>query len=88
MAHVLATLADVNYEDVKQQLEKDASGHAAQGMYLEYLWRDADDPNRILFLFRVNDLNHCRQLMNKVHAQARRENPDAKLPQLGFLDET
>jgi len=87
MAHVLAKLNDVKFADVKQQLEKDAPGHADQGMYLEHLWRNTDDPNEVLFLFRVNDLNHCKQLMNRVHAQARQEDPNAKLPQVVFLDE-
>lgn len=86
MSHVLAKLSGVRFTDIKQKLEEDASGHAEQGMYLEHLWKNADDPNEVLFLFLVNDLNHCKQLMNKVHAEARQENPNAKLPQMIFLD--
>jgi hypothetical protein len=85
MAHVLAKLTGVRFADVKRQLEADASGHAEQGMYLEHLWTNADDPGEILFLFRVDDLNHCKQLMNKIHAQARQQDPNAKVPQMVFL---
>jgi hypothetical protein len=35
----------------------------------------------------VNDLNHCKQMMNKTHADARRENPNAKLPEVIFMDD-
>lgn len=86
MAHVLAKLNGVRFADVKQKLEEDAPGHAEQGMYLEHLWNNANDPNEVLFLFRVNDLDHCKQLMNRMHAEARQQDPNAKLPQLIFLD--
>ena len=87
MAHVLAKLSGVKLADVKHQLETDASDHAEQGMYVEHLWRNSDNPDEILFLFRVNDLNHCKQMMNKIHADVRRENPDATLPDVIFLDD-
>jgi hypothetical protein len=87
MAHVLAKLSGVRLADVKQQLEKDAPGHAEQGMHLEHLWKNSDVPDEVLFLFRVNDLNHCKQTMNRVHAESRRKDPNAKLPQVVFLDE-
>jgi hypothetical protein len=87
MAHVLAKLTGVKLADVKRQLEKDAEAHAAQGMYLEHLWKNADSPDEVLFLFRVDDLDHCMQLMNTTHAQARQQDPNAKLPQMTFLTE-
>jgi hypothetical protein len=87
MGHVLARLIDVKFEDVKQKLEEDAAAHAEQGMYLEHLWKNTDEHNEALFLFRVNDLNHCRQLMNRVHTEARQKDPNAKLPHITFLEE-
>ena len=87
MAHVLAKLSDVRVEDVKQKLEEDALGHAEQGMYLEHLWWNSDKPNDVLFLFRVNDLNHCKERMRRVHAEARQKDPNAKLPELTFLEQ-
>ena len=87
MAHVLNKLTGVELEDVKKQLELDASSHAEQGMYLEHLWRNADDPNEILFIFRVDDRSRCKELMERICAEARKENPDVKLPEKLFLEE-
>jgi len=56
-------------------------------MYLEHLWRNDDDPDEVLFLFRVEDLNRCKTKMRQVHAEALQGDPNAKLPQLIFLDE-
>jgi hypothetical protein len=86
VAHVLLKLRDVRFEDVKQKLKADASGHNAQGMYLEHVWRNAEDPVEVLFLFRVDDLEHVMQMMKSVHAAALEEDPNAKLPQATFLD--
>jgi hypothetical protein len=87
MSHVLAKLTDVRLTDVKKKLEEDATAHAEQGLYLEHLWINADHPNEVLFLFRVDDLDHCKQLMSRIHAEARKDNPHAKLPQMTFLKE-
>ncbi|MFC5522507.1 hypothetical protein [Polaromonas jejuensis] len=86
MAHVLAKLTGVKLADVKQQLEKDAADHAEQGMVLEHLWQNAEAPGEVLFLFQVDDLDHCRQRIRKVHAQARQDNPDMPLPDMTFLE--
>ncbi len=32
-----------------------AEDHRAAGLHLEGLWRGADDPNEVFFLFRVDD---------------------------------
>ena len=85
MAHVLAKLTGAKLTDVQRQLESDAAAHAEQGMVLEHLWKNADDPEEILFLFQVENLDHCMQRMNEVHGQALRQDPNAKLPRLIFL---
>jgi len=85
MAHVLAKLRGARLVEVKAQLDKDASSHAGQGMYLEHLWQNAEDPAEVLFLFQVTDLDHCRQLIKKTHAQARQQDPDVHLPEMTFL---
>jgi hypothetical protein len=87
MAHVLASLRGAPLANVRQQLEKDAVSHAAQGMVLEHLWQNAEDPAEVLFLFRVASLEQCRQRMKAIHAQALQENPGAPLPQLTFLQD-
>ena len=86
MAHVLAKLTGAAFADVERQLRQDAATHAEWGMYLEHLWKNIDSADEVLFLFRVDDLDRCKQRMKGVHAEARRQDPDAKLPQLVFLD--
>ena len=86
MAHVLARLNGVKFEAIKQKLAEDAPEHAENGMYLEHLWRNFDNPNEVVFLFRVNDLNHCKELMKKRHAEALQNDPNANLPELIFLE--
>jgi hypothetical protein len=87
LAHILAILRDVKFEDVKQKLEVDAPGHNAQGMYLEHLWKNVEDPGEVLFLLRVDDLDHAMQKMKTVHAGALKQDPNAKLPHVIFLDD-
>ena len=86
MAHVLAKLTGAAFADVERQLQQDAATHAEWGMYLEHPWKNIDSADEVLFLFRVDDLDRCKQRMKGVHAEARRQDPDAKLPQLVFLD--
>ncbi len=87
MAHILNKLTGVELEDVKKQLETDAAIHAEQGMYLEHLWTNADHPSEIFFLFRVDDLNRCKQLVEKIYTETRKENPGSNLPRKVYLEE-
>ena len=86
MPHILANLRGVKFEDIKKLLKEHAPIHAKEGLYLEYLWQNADDKNEVIFLFRANDLNHAKQFIKKVHAQALKENPKANLPKMTFLE--
>jgi hypothetical protein len=86
MAHVLARMSGVPSENIRRQLENDAAGHAQEGMFLEHLWRNSENPAEVLFLFRVEDLAHCRRLTIQRHAEARRQNPSVALPEMTFLD--
>lgn len=87
MAHVLAKLRGVKVEDIKKALQADAAAHAAQGLSLEHLWQNAGDPQEVLFLFHSTDLQHARQFIEQTHAQARRADPQASLPEMTFLEE-
>ena len=99
MAYVLARLRGAKAEVIKQILTKDASQHAREGLYLEHLWQNAparlrelpkaggDDPDEVEFLFRTDDLNHAKQFIDRVHTQALKENPNANLPRMTFLEE-
>ncbi len=72
-------------EDVKNMLKADTSMHAEQGLILRHVWRNTDDPDEILFIFTTPDLNRARKYIEIVHTEIRKENPNAKLPQLLFL---
>jgi hypothetical protein len=87
MPHLLAKLRGVRIEDIGKILRADASKHAEQGLYLEHLWQNADDSEEVLFLFRTKDLSHAKIFIDKVHTQALKENPNANLPQMTFLEE-
>jgi hypothetical protein len=86
MAHVLAKMTGVPVENIRRQLENDAAEHAKEGMFLEQLWQNSENPAEVLFLFRVDDLAHCLQLMKHRHAEARRQSPGVPLPEMTFLD--
>jgi hypothetical protein len=85
MAHVLARLRDVKFETIEAILKADSAEHAKQSLYLEYLWKNVDDENEVLFLFRSDDLNRSKEFITRVHSQARAENPEANLPEITYL---
>jgi len=87
MAHILARLRRVKAEDIKEVLRADAARHAGQGLYLEHLWQNVDDPEEVLFLFRTDDLRRAKQFVETVHEQALNENPRISVPQMTFLEE-
>jgi hypothetical protein len=86
MAHVLARLRGVKVEEIKSMLEADAPNHAEQGLYLEHLWQNLDDPNEVLFLFKTRDLDHSKRFIEEVHAQALKDDSAANLPHMIFLE--
>jgi hypothetical protein len=85
MDHILARIRGVKMEDIKNVLKADALKHAEQGQVLRHVWRNADDPDEILFIFTTADLNRARKFIEMVHTQALKENPNANLPQMLFL---
>jgi hypothetical protein len=84
---MLAKLEGVKPEDLKAVLKADAPQHAEEGLYLVYLWSNVDNPQEVLFLFRVDKIARAKQFIERVHTQALKENPDANLPQMTFLIE-
>lgn len=88
MAHVLGRLRGARFEDIKRILKADAAKHAEQGLHLRHIWRNMDDPSEVLFIFQTNDLNHARKFIDTIHMQASKENPQANLPQMTYLDDT
>lgn len=85
MDHILARSRGVKMEDAKNMLRADTSKHADQGLILRHIWNNADDPDEILFIFTIADLNRARKFIEMVHAEALKENPNANLPEMLFL---
>ncbi|SHM42767.1 hypothetical protein [Flavobacterium xinjiangense] len=85
MPHVLAKLKNVPLEIIKDILEKDKAFHASQGMYLEYLWQNADDENEVQFLFRIDNIDKTKTVIYKLHSEALAQDPKANLPEMTYL---
>ena len=85
MPHLLATLRNVPLEIIKDVLEKDKEFHKSQGMYLKNIWQNADDENEVLFLFRIDDVENTKTLINKLHSETLKHNPEADLPTMIYL---
>ena len=85
MAHVLAKLIDVDFDEVRQTLEADAPALKEQGLVLEHVWRNVEDAREVLFLFQVDDLSEARILIKRLHEDALKADPKVNLPQLTYL---
>jgi hypothetical protein len=84
---MLAKLTGIKADVVKGILKAQARGHADQGLYLEHLWKNADDPDEVLFLFKVEDLDHAKEFIRWAHEQSQEVDQQGKLPDMTFLDE-
>jgi hypothetical protein len=85
MDHILGRIKGVKMEDVKSMLKADTSKHAEQGLILRHVWRNADDPDEILFIFTTTDLIRARKFIETMHGEVLKENPNANLPKMLFL---
>jgi hypothetical protein len=50
----------------------DAQAHAQEGCYLEYFRLNDDDADEVLFLFRVDNLDHAKKFINEIQYQVNR----------------
>lgn len=85
MSHVLAQIKGVKVEDIKKALKADATTHDRHGLTLEHVWQNADDADDVRFLFESSDLEHAKKFIAEVHADALKNDPNVKLPQMTFL---
>jgi hypothetical protein len=85
MDHILARIRGAKLEDIKSTLKADTYKHAEQGLILRHIWRNADDPDEILFIFTTADLTRARKFIETVQAETMKQNPNANLPQMLFL---
>jgi len=85
MDHILARVKGVPMDEIKNVLRADAAAHAREGMQLRHVWRNADDPEEIIFIFTAADMNRAREYIESMHRHVRTEKPSAILPQMLFL---
>ena len=85
MAHILARIIGIKFDDIEMVLLSDAVEHAERGMNLEHLWRNADNAEEVLFLFSAEDLDIARAYINEMHEQAMAAFPDFPKPEMTFL---
>ena len=85
MPHLLARLRNTPFETIKKKKKKDKEFHKLQGMYLEHLWKNVDDENEVLFLFRIDDIENTKTLIQKLHSETLKHNPNADLPAMIYL---
>ena len=74
-------------EDVKSVFQADAAKHAEQGLHLEYLWQNVDDPEEVIFLFRIDNPTLAKQFIARVHKEALKQDPTVNLPLMTYLEE-
>jgi len=87
MAHMLARLRGSRIEDIKSVLQADAPKHAEQGLHLEHLWQNVDDPDEVIFLFRIDNPTLAKKFIARVHKEALKQDPTVNLPLMIYLDE-
>lgn len=87
MGHILGRLSGIKLEVLKDLLLKDAEFHRSEGLYLEYIWKNDDKQDEVLFLFRTDDLQHSKELIGSLHKDALATDPKAILPLMTFLAE-
>jgi hypothetical protein len=85
MPHLLATLKNVPFETIEAVLENHSAFHASEEMYLVHIWKNVDDENEVLSLFRINSIIKTKNLIDKLHAKALKQNPDTNLPNMTYL---
>ena len=67
MADMLARLRGSRIVDIKSVLQADAPKHAEQGLHLEHLWQNVDDPEEVIFLFRIDNPTLAKKFIARVH---------------------
>lgn len=87
MSHILTRLGDADLNLVQQMLREHAPQHLAQGMTLQHLWVNPENPREISFLHRVEDLPAAMTRLRAIHAEALKNNPATVLPETIYFAE-
>jgi hypothetical protein len=84
--YLLCRLKNVEFSLIKALLHEHAPEHAKDGLYMEHLWQNADDPREAIFLFRTDNLEHARKVTEHRHTEARKQDPHTNLPEVIYLE--
>lgn len=85
MDHILARIKGAKLEEVKAALKADAAARAEEGIILRHVWRNADDPSEILYIFTAANLELARKHIERQHEHARSTDQNAILPHMLYL---
>ena len=86
MLHLLAKLHGAHYADIEKSLKADFMKHAAEGIFLEHLWKNRENEDEVLFLFRTMNLERAKKYLNQANLEAIKSNPGAEVPEFTFLE--
>jgi hypothetical protein len=85
MHHLLGRhRADV--EAWKKVVESHKEAHLEARLHFQQVWVNADDPNEIFFMFRVEDLEKARSFLEKAGALDQEKQEGGEIPKLWFLE--
>lgn len=68
MTYMLCRNKVSSFERWREVFRSHEEAHREAGLILEYVWRDADDPNTVRFLFRVEDIEKVMAFMSTPEA--------------------
>lgn len=84
MHHLLGQFK-IDLDTWKRAIEQDKSAHAAAGLRLKQVWRNADDPTEIYFMFELDDLETGRDFLQRAGALDAEKQASGEIPKLVFL---
>lgn len=85
MSYVLATLHWLEKDIVEDMLHEHTKKHSLEWLHLEHIWKNAEDDEEVIFLFKTDDLDKAERLLDMVHKEAMRHNYDIDPPRVIYL---
>lgn len=55
-------------------------------MYLEHLWKNVGDRDEVLFLFKIDNIENAKSLIQKLRAATLSNNPNANVAKMTYLE--
>jgi len=86
MHYILGRHKVEDVEAWKSMMESHREGHVESGLHFQQVWSNADNPNEIFFLFRVDDLNKAKSSLKEAGALDKEKQQRGEMPELLFLD--